>query len=233
MLLQLATANDGFANFIVMFVALMIALITGLVFHEFCHAVVATWLGDPSPRWAGRLSLNPLRHLEPAGTLMLLLVGFGWAKPVQVNPSRLRSGPALGMATVAAVGPLSNFVMAALFAIPLRAGLLEGIPTIRGSFNLAAFSPVDYLALVLLYVVLINVVIGVFNLIPLPPLDGSRVASALLPGRLGDWYRRIEPYGIGILFLLFAVSFITQGRINVIGWIISPIQQSVVGFLLR
>ena len=209
-------------------------MLVGLVFHEFSHAVVADSLGDGTPRLQGRLSLNPLRHLDPMGTLLMFLVGFGWAKPVPVNAYRLRNGPVLGMATVAAAGPLSNFLMATLFAIPVRLGLLDtSFPAdLFGRFAYDEFTASNFLALVCIYVVLINVVLGVFNLLPLAPLDGSRVAQALLPGQFGEFFRRLEPYGMGILFLLIMVAWITGGQIDIIGGIINPIRTTIVNFLL-
>jgi Zn-dependent protease len=162
------------------------------------------------------------------GTLLLFLVGFGWAKPVQVNALRLRNGPTIGMATVAAAGPISNFVMAALFALPVRLGIVDALfPRDYADFTLS-----NYLALICVYVVLINVVLGVFNLIPLAPLDGSRVAQALLPGEAGRFFRQLEPYGIGVLFLLITVSWITNGQVDPIGWIINPIREAIIDFLL-
>lgn len=229
MLLRLDFLRDDPQGFVVLLLALVISLVVSLSFHELCHALVADRLGDPGPRYAGRISLNPLHHLDPAGTLMLFFVGFGWAKPVQVNPARLRNGPELGMATVAAAGPISNFLLAALFAIPLRFGFVDtDLPRAFADFTVS-----NYLTLLLFYLVLINVLLGVFNLIPLAPLDGSRVASALLPGELGRFFRYIEPYGMGILFLLFMLSFITNGQINIIGGIINPIQEQVVEWLLN
>jgi Zn-dependent protease len=230
MLLRLGSFRDDPQSFLVLLLALTISLLLGLTFHEFNHAVVADRLGDPGPRSAGRLSLNPLHHLDPLGTLFLFLVGFGWAKPVPVNPYRLRNGPTVGMATVAAAGPISNFVLAALFAIPFFVGVFDN----RFAFiPFSAYSLSDYAALLCYYLVLINVVLGVFNLIPLAPLDGSRVAQALLPGELGRFFRRIEPYGMGILFLLIMVSWLTNGQINVIGGIIGPIQTAVRDLLLQ
>lgn len=220
--------QDSLRAIVVLLVALTIALLVGLVFHELCHALVADSLGDDTPRLMGRISLNPLHHLDPMGTLLLFLVGFGWAKPVQVNAYRLRNGPTLGMATVAAAGPISNFVMATLFALPVRFGLVDA----RFPFDYADYTVSNYLALICIYVVLINVVLGVFNLIPLAPLDGSRVAQALLPGEAGRFFRQLEPYGIGILFLLITVSWITGGQINPIGWIINPIRTAIIDFLL-
>jgi len=198
----------------------------GLVFHEFCHAIVADILGDDTPRIAGRLTLNPLRHLDPFGTIMMLLAGFGWAKPVPVNGNHLRNGPTIGMATVAAAGPISNFVMAALFALPVRYGLVQYLdPSLLSRYQFE-----NYVALVCVDVVLINVLLGVFNLIPLAPLDGSRVAVALLPGELGRFFRQLEPYGMGILFLLFVVSTMTP--LNILGMIINPVYAAIVEFLL-
>ena len=229
MLLRLAVSQGDLRSFFVLLIAICLSLLLGLTFHELSHAVVADRLGDNTPRSQGRISLNPLHHLDPAGTLMMFLVGFGWAKPVPVNAYRLRNGPTLGMATVAAAGPISNFVMAAIFAIPLRLELFDTF----FPFRYEDYSVSNYIALLLLYLVLINVVLGVFNLIPLAPLDGSRVAQALLPGELGRFFRRIEPYGMGILFLLIMVSWITNGQIDPIGGIIGPIQRAVLDFLLR
>jgi len=228
MLLRLGQLQDDPRGFFILLLAITISLLVGLTFHEFSHAFVADRLGDSGPRRDGRISLNPLHHLDPTGTLMMFFVGFGWAKPVQVNPNALRNGPSLGMATVAAAGPISNFIIAALCALPLRFGLVD---TALGR-PWSQFTASNYLALLLLYIVLINVVLGVFNLLPLAPLDGSRVAQALLPGEAGVFFRRIEPYGMGILFLLVMVSFMTGGRIDPIGGIIGPIQRAVLDLLL-
>jgi Zn-dependent protease len=234
MLLQLGQLRDDPTSFFIFFVALAIALVVGITFHEMSHAIVADRLGDPGPRLMGRISLNPLHHLEATGTLMLVLVGFGWGKPVQVNPVRLRNGPELGMATVAAAGPISNFIQAAIFAIPLRFGLVDAsLPvSFAGRYAFNEFSVSNYLAILFFYLVFINVILGVFNLIPLAPLDGSRVASALLPGEVGLFFRRIEPYGIGILFLLVMVGGLTRGAIDPINWVTSPLRTYILNLLL-
>jgi Zn-dependent protease len=213
-------------------VAFIVALLVGLVFHEFCHAIVATWLGDDTPRLTGRLTFNPLAHLDPFGTFLMLLAGFGWAKPVQVNAYRLRNGPTTGMAVVAAAGPISNFVMAGFFSLPLLLGWVDNdFPALRGNLDFDRFTLSNFVALVLFYVVTINVTLGVFNLIPLAPLDGSRVAVALLPGRAADFFRQMEPYGMGILFLIFIISTMTP--VNILGAILNPIQRAVQDALLR
>ena len=212
---------------VIIVLAFAISLIAGLSFHEFSHAFVGDLLGDTTPRHQGRLTLNPVNHLDPMGTLMMVLAPFGWAKPVQVNPNRLRFGPKLGMALVGAAGPLSNFVLAAALAAPLRAGIIE----LRSTFFLRSWEPENYLAFLLFYIVLINITLGVFNLLPLAPLDGSRVA-ALLPGEIGEFFRRMEPYGMGILFLLLALPFITGGQVNIIGAIIDPIRTFLLDLFL-
>lgn len=203
-----------------------ISLIIGLSFHEFSHALVGDSLGDSTPRQQGRLSLNPSRHLDPLGTLMLLFAPFGWARPVQVNPYRLRYGPKVGMALVALAGPLSNFVIAGALGAPLKAGIIRFVNS-----PVRVWDAENYLAFLLFWVVLINVTLGVFNLLPLAPLDGSRVA-ALLPGEIGEFFRRMEPYGMGILFLLLALPFITGGQVDIIGAVIDPIRTRLLRLFL-
>ncbi len=173
-------------------------LVSGFVLHELGHAYVAYSLGDPSPRYTGRLSLNPIRHIDPVGFLLLLTAGFGWAKPVQVNPLNL-SDPRRGMALVALAGPLANFLLALLFLIALR--LLPVDP----------FSPVGAMLRIGAW---INVAMGVFNLLPVPPLDGSRVLGGLLPLRWVD-VMALETYGWLILILL-----IVSG---VVGMVLRPL----------
>ena len=175
----------------------------------------------------GRLTLNPLRHLDPTGTLLLVFVGFGWGKPTPVNPNRLRNGPRAGMALVSIAGPISNFLMAAVFALPLKFRVFtfsEFIPLQNWSFS-------NYLALICFYVVIINVLLGLFNLIPLAPLDGSKIAIGILPAEMGDFFRRIEPYGIGILMVIFALSWFSP-QFNIIGRLISPLEVRILRVLL-
>ena len=215
----LQTVRDDPRIAVLIALAFLISLLVGLSFHEFSHAFVGDTLGDPTPRRQGRLTLNPTHHLDPMGSLMLLFAPFGWAKPVVVNPYNLRFGPAVGMALVAAAGPLSNFLLAAALAVPVKMDIFPyRSPSLLGSWGIE-----HYVGFLLTYVVLINITLGVFNLLPLAPLDGSRVA-ALLPGGIGDFFRRMEPYGMGILFLLLALPLFTQGQIDIIGAIIDPIR---------
>lgn len=171
-------------------ISLPIILMTVAV-HEFSHAKVADTLGDPTPRLSGRLSLNPLSHIDPIGLLMLIIVRFGWAKPVPVNQYNF-ANPRLGMALVGIAGPISNMFMAWICAI-----LVRNVPL--GGDTVSAFT-----AKALVYAVWINVGLGLFNLIPIPPLDGSRVLRALVPAEFTDTLDAIEPYGF---FILIAILF--------------------------
>jgi Zn-dependent protease len=156
--------------------------------------VTADRLGDPTARQMGRITLNPVAHLDPFGTIMLLVAGFGWAKPVPVNPYRLRGNPQTSFALVAAAGPISNVMMAALAAIVIRAGLVE--PQFATSGNLPS------LGFLLFEFVWINLILAFFNLIPVPPLDGYRILSGLLPPDLAFRIRPLEQYGFMLLMVL-------------------------------
>ncbi|MBI2845676.1 MAG: site-2 protease family protein [Chloroflexi bacterium] len=146
----------------------------------------------------GRLTLNPLVHLDPLGTLMLLIARFGWGKPAPVNPYNLRNGPRAGMAMVAAAGPLSNLFAAALLAVPLR---LELVPFAAGSRILPSLYELLSVA------ILINVILAVFNLLPIAPLDGFRVLVWFLPSRYSAALGQLEYYGPVILLFLISLGF--------------------------
>ncbi|HEY9086586.1 MAG TPA: site-2 protease family protein [Anaerolineaceae bacterium] len=175
----------------------IIILIIAFTVHEFSHAKVADLFGDMTPRANGRLTLNPLRHLDPMGSLLLLFAGFGWARPVPVNPYALSRRAPSALMWVSLAGPASNFFLAILGAIPLRAGIL---PT---SFGGAAFlpTPVDFM----FEFVWVNLALMLFNLIPLAPLDGSKIAEYFAPPSLARVLETIAPYGPVILL---AVVFI-------------------------
>ena len=184
---------------------LIIPLILAIVFHEVAHGWAALALGDPTAKEQRRLSLNPIRHVDPIGTIvlpgMLKLIGapvFGWAKPVPVDKERLRN-PRFGMMAVAAAGPGTNFVLAALAAVSL--GLL-----VRGFDGGEAPGPVALFAVANLNnFIMINIFLGIFNLLPVPPFDGSHIVEGLLPRRAAAVFERLRPLGFPLLLILLLV----------------------------
>ncbi len=185
---------------------LLIAFLINFTCHEASHAWVAYLLGDPTAKEAGRLSLNPLRHLHPLGTLFLLTIGLGWGKPVPVNATRLRYGPKVGMALVGVAGPAANLLIAAAFAIPLR---LRMIPF---RYRLIAGVPISYGEIVAL-IVWLGLALALFNLIPFTPLDGSRLLGIILPDRLFYWLARYELVFLAVFFGLILMERFSQGGV--------------------
>ena len=185
-------------------IAGVIALLVGLTFHEFSHAATADALGDHRPRAMGRLTLNPIAHIDPVGALMLVFAGFGWAKPVMVNPAALRSGRT-GLAFVAAAGPIANVVVAVLAAVVYRVLDLTGVD-------------MPFVMNVVVSVVLLNLVLAVFNLLPIPPLDGYNVALAFLPPRQAMMLSRYGQYGVLVLLGLIFLRYMGS-PIDPLGWI--------------
>ncbi|MEP7357349.1 MAG: site-2 protease family protein [Anaerolineales bacterium] len=185
----------------------ILTLVIAFTIHELSHAVTADRLGDDTARRLGRISLNPLVHLDPIGSLLLIFAGFGWAKPVPVNPYNLRNGPQMGMATVAAAGPISNFIMALLAAIPFRLGLLPFF----GGGALGGIVPTP--SQFLLDFIEINLVLMLFNLIPIAPLDGSKILRGFAPRSWEPILATLEQWGP---FLLLALVFLGGGLLGVI-----------------
>jgi Zn-dependent protease len=198
-----------------LFVAFLIAVIIGLTLHEFSHAVVATLQGDPTARSQGRLTLNPVVHLDPLGTIAVLIAGFGWARPTPVTPSRLR-GRRLGMVLVALAGPAANFLIALISVIALRIVY----PTT------GVFFDVDFSVKLLYTLVGVNVLLGVFNLLPIPPLDGSTLLSVLLPQSRQGVVQFLDQYGI---FLLLGLLILAPNLLNPIFRAITDALYGLVG----
>ena len=203
------------------------AIAAALTFHEFSHALSATLLGDSTARQQGRLSLNPAAHIEPAGAAMLLIVGFGWARPVPVDPRYLRSDERSGMAIVSAAGPLSNVLVATVAAIPINAGMVSsgvvGFTLFRGQAD-------DVAAYAIGSLVFWNLLIASFNLIPLVPLDGFKLAVGLLPREASYRFAQLERYGVAPLFILIALGFVIPG--GVLSSIIRPILNALSSVVL-
>lgn len=180
------------------FILLVPVILIALTFHEFAHALSANALGDPTPRQMNRLTLNPLAHLDPIGTLLLFIAHFGWAKPVPVNPYFFRK-PIRDMGIVALSGPASNLIQALIFGMMIRILLAGGM--IEGSFYnfLFAFS---------VLAIEINLILCFFNLLPLYPLDGSRILRWVLPAEYHDAVAWLERYGPMILIMIFAFEWV-------------------------
>ena len=168
------------------FLMLAIVLLYSIIFHEIAHGLVASWFGDNTAKRSGRLTLNPIAHIDPIGTLMLLLIGFGWAKPVPVNFANLRpSRP--GVICVALAGCTTNIIIAMAAILLMR---------------LDIFSAASLFSTILPIVAKINIILAAFNLIPIPPLDGSRVVMEFLPRQMQASLAQVEPYGFFIIIIL-------------------------------
>lgn len=206
--------GTDFGLFLTLVASTIFALIVGVGFHEFCHAAMATSLGDTLPRRQGRFTLNPIAHLDPFGTIMMLFVGFGWGKPVQFDPWHVKVSPKTATLLVSLAGPMSNFVAAGLLAIPIKLGWapyinpLSNIPAVLLSREVQ--SPSEYAGLFLTGAVYLNVILGVFNLIPLEPLDGFKVALGILPDELSREWAKLSQYGPGLLLvMIFVIPLLT------------------------
>lgn len=189
-----------------LFMAIFIALVIAITVHEFSHVLTARWLGDRTGEYAGRLTLNPMKHLDPWGTVAILLIGFGWGRPAPFNKYNLRA-QRFGPAIVALGGPISNFIMMVVFGIALK--LLYPV-----------LGPANFLIIFLTIFVTFNGVLMIFNLIPVPPLDGSHLLEGLLGPKyayITEWLNR---YGPRVLFGLIFISIFLN--INIFGFIIEP-----------
>lgn len=193
------------------FALIAIPLLYSIIFHELAHGWVAWKMGDPTAKQMGRLSLNPLKHLDPVGTLMLLVFGFGWAKPVPVNFANLRESRK-GLILVSSAGIVVNMMLAFLSVFLLQ---------------FATLSSNSVAATMLYYMAQINIILAAFNLIPIPPLDGSKILMGFLSSRLQHVFSRLEPYGFFIIIALLYIGALNP-LINFFRWII----QSIIRVLL-
>lgn len=233
MLFQLSNLSGDPRALLWFVIATVVAFVVGLTLHEFSHALVAFSLGDHTAQKFGRLSLNPMRHLDPLGTLMILFIGFGWAKPTPVNPREMRVGPRAGMAWTSLAGPLSNFVIAGLAALPIKYGWVALRTDFLGDllWPRSGFTAGNYLAFLLFWTVFFNVLLGLFNLIPLAPLDGTAIFISLFPGEIARFIARIEAYGPGVLFALLLIGAFVPG-LDIFSKLISPLENHIVQALL-
>jgi Zn-dependent protease len=205
-MLELLTSNP--LAFIVIFAGLLISV----TIHEFAHAITADKLGDPTPRFQGRVTLDPRSHLDPLGVIMILLTRFGWGKPVEFDPYNLKD-PKRDTAIIAVAGPISNLIIAFIISVILKSGLI----------------PVIWLAAGLYQVLILNVVLAIFNLVPVHPLDGSKIVMAFLPAEQAVEYESfMRRYG---MFVLIALILPWNGT-SPIHSLIWPAISLVVDFLI-
>jgi Zn-dependent protease len=201
LILQVMSGQTSPVQALPVLLGLALALVAGIAFHEFSHAFTAYRLGDPTPLYQGRVTLNPSAHLDPMGMIFFVLAGFGWGKPVQFNPYHLRTNPRTGSGLVAFAGPLSNIILGTVVGLALRfmlpvfgAALFDSAPLQVALGTIAVF-------------VYFNFLLAIFNLVPLPPLDGSKILPALLPPDMAygleSFYARAGPFALILLFALF------------------------------
>jgi Zn-dependent protease len=182
---------------------MLVPALLAVTLHEVAHGFIAERMGDPTARLLGRLSLNPVKHLDPIGTIALLVFGFGWARPVPVNANNLRNTKT-DMIWVALAGPTANLLLALFSALLLRVIVYIAAMLPETSSMLPMIKPIGLMAAFGLY---INVILCLFNLMPIPPLDGGRVLMGVLPERQSQMLRRVEPFGmLLIVFLIFGTS---------------------------
>jgi len=208
------------------FISSVLTLVIAFTIHEFAHAWVADSFGDSTPRINGRLTLNPLAHLDPIGSLMLLFAGFGWAKPVPVNPYTLRERSPSALMWVALAGPLSNFLLAIMASLPFQLSLFTGTESYAGPLWTILPTPIEF-AIIFIY---LNLVLGIFNLIPLTPLDGDKVAAYFLPDSWNRALDKIRPYGPMILVVLFMVG--PSLGVDIFGWMIRKPAEFLIKLLI-
>jgi Zn-dependent protease len=209
-------ANIDFGNLIIWFIVLLFSL----SFHEAAHAWTSEKFGDSTGRYQGRITLNPIAHIDPFGTILFPIISalsgiplLGWAKPVQTNPLMWRDKTKANI-WVSAAGPISNFILAAVAFIVIKSLLTLDVVKLRGGYYTLVQAPVEQgglmapLAVLLSVMLLLNIGLGVFNLIPVPPLDGSHVLEELLPTSMSEAYAQIQPYGFLLLYgLMFLGVF--------------------------
>lgn len=178
------------------------AVIIALTFHEYAHAFVAYRFGDPTAKNAGRLTLNPLKHLDPIGTLLLIFASFGWARPVPINPLYFKGKRKTKVLWVSLAGPLMNLILAFIAAAILSLLVNRILPNTSYVSSDSLYYFLNYIVNLIYYLMYINIILAIFNFLPIPPLDGSKILAGLLPDRLADKVFLLDRYGFVILIIL-------------------------------
>lgn len=205
----------------------LIAILIAIVCHEAAHALAAYWMGDTPIKTSGRLSLNPLNHLNLPGFLMLLIFGFGWAQPVQVNPRNFRN-PRLGMVVTAAAGPLTNFILCFIACFLYYIAQVQFLLTQQDVWN--------NLMMLFMYILSVNASLGLFNLIPVPPLDGSKILAEILPLKWRIRYLELERFSTIIFVVLIILlnrtdflSVLMNGLLSLFSLVLIPLVELIYG----
>ncbi len=185
--------------------------------HEYAHAYAAYKLGDMTAKMAGRLTLNPLAHIDPIGAIMMVIARIGWSKPVPINEYNFQN-PVQGTALASLAGPASNILVAIVAAVFLRILGLENLLNEENTTN-------TFLAMIFLVLIVTNLSLAIFNLIPLPPLDGHKIVRAILPQSLRYYWEKLEDYGRWIIILIFL-------PFSPLSWLVSTILNTTIGFML-
>ena len=206
-------------------------LIISLTLHEFAHAYVAVKLGDPTPENQGRLTISPLAHMDPVGTICLIFAGFGWGKPVQINPTNFKN-PEKDSAKVSAAGPIMNLILAFIFSIIYSILVIVGIKT--GNYASADVStPFGVLYLIIVNTIVLNLGLAIFNLLPFPPLDGSKIFRAILKGKAKEFLYKMESYSMLIIMVLFVTEIPSMIINPIVSFILTNILDPLVNWIIN
>ena len=204
-------------------------VILAMSFHEFAHAFTADKLGDSTPRNQGRLTLDPLKHIDPVGMFLLIFAHMGWGKPVQINPNNFsKMSKEKGEALVALAGPVMNFILAFILMIIFYA-LIIFVPGTGVLSSLSAINVANVVITILYYAIIVNVGLGVFNLIPIPPLDGSKIFLPILPRNAKTWFINNQQ----IFYIIFLIIWITGIAGRLISPLIDTMTEGILGLAMR
>ena len=228
-----AYGRDNIGLGIAMLILYLICILLALICHEVAHGLAASWLGDPTAKQEGRLTLNPLAHIEPVGFLMMLVVGFGWAKPVPVNPRRLRK-PRRDMALVSFAGPAMNLILALISGLLyclLCALEIYPVDILLG-YNMP-FNALNVLCFMFWIFMLLNIGLALFNLIPLPPLDGSNILVTFLKPNTAAKYLQVRYYTQYIILGLIVLSWVNSGLFSYIWYPLNWLRDGIVSGILN